>query len=100
MIGDFGLSKRMRDANRVDIDPQTNAIILPLGLNDDTLIEALRCGHFSSFSPTLLETKKQSKEERSLKQDGFEGVLEDPIGSTYETFEWRAQCFEDPIGST
>ena len=63
-------------------------------------VPCCQVGHFSSFSPTLLEIKKESKEEKQEEQDGFEGALEDPMGSTYETFEWRAQCFEDPIGST
>ena len=35
MIGDFGLSKMMRDANRSNIDPQTNAIVLPTGYIND-----------------------------------------------------------------
>ena len=55
MIGDFGLSKMMRDANRVNIDTQTNAIILPISLNDN--INTAGVGTASYAAPEQMTSK-------------------------------------------
>lgn len=58
MIGDFGLSKMMNDANNhhgVDIDLHTNAMILPTGYCSD--IHTAGVGTASYASPEQIESK-------------------------------------------
>ena len=89
MIGDFGLSKRMRDANRVDIDPQTNAIILPLGLNDDNHTAGVGTASYASPEQITSKTYGTAADIFSL------GLITLELFSNFTSEHERAKAFHD-----
>jgi len=91
MIGDFGLSKTMRDANNsgVDIDPGTHAIILPRGYTNDIHTAGVGTASYASPEQTTSKTYGTAADIFSL------GLILLEIFNNFTSEHERAKAFHD-----
>lgn len=91
MIGDFGLSKTMRDANNRDFDPQAaNAIMLPRGYNNDHIHTAgVGTASYASPEQTTSKTYGTAADIFSL------GLVLLELFSNFTSEHERAKAFHD-----
>ena len=89
MLGDFGLSKMMRDASRVEIDPQTKAIILPVGMNNDFHTAGVGTASYASPEQTTTGTYGTAADIFSL------GLILLELFSNFTSEHERAAAFHD-----